>query len=107
MRDRGFNQISLIAEYLSEYYKCKYESSLIQRVKGKDYQSKKILEERSSINSSYFTIKKKIKNKDIILIDDVISTGTTINSLADLLKGNNVIAIALFRGSPSYRYLRK
>lgn len=106
-KERGFNQVSLIAKHLSIYYKCEYNDTIVQRVKGREYQSKKRIKERKEIDSSYFQMNDILGGRDIIILDDVISTGNTINSLADLFIDNNVIAIALFRGSPQYRYLRK
>ncbi len=99
---RGFNQSSLIASQLSKKLDFKFDEDILIRKSDSSHQSQATLEERVKLKD-VFELNKEVKNKDIILIDDVISTGTTINRAAQKLKGNSINAIALFRGRPRYQ----
>jgi len=99
---RGFNQSALIASQLSKKLDFKFDENILVRKKDSSHQSQATLEERLKLKD-VFELNKEVKNKDIILIDDVISTGTTINKAAQKLKGNSINAIALFRGRPRYQ----
>jgi competence protein ComFC len=99
---RGFNQSSLIASQLSKKLDFKFDENILVRKKDSSHQSQATLEERLKLKD-VFELNKEVKNKDIILIDDVISTGTTINKAAQKLKGNSINVIALFRGRPRYQ----
>lgn len=99
---RGFNQSALIASQLSKKLDFKFDENILVRKKDSSHQSQATLEERLKLKD-VFELNKEVKNKDIVLIDDVISTGTTINKAAQKLKGNSINAIALFRGRPRYQ----
>jgi len=99
---RGFNQSSLIATHISKKLGLKFDEDILVRKKDSSHQSQATFEERVRMKD-VFELNKVVKNKEIILIDDVISTGTTINRAAQKLKGNSINAIALFRGRPRYQ----
>lgn len=98
---RGFNQSSLIATHISKELSLKIDEDILIRKRDSSHQSQATLEERVKLKG-VFELNKVIKNKEILLIDDVISTGTTINKAAQTLKGNSINAITLFRGLPRY-----
>lgn len=99
--DRGFNQSSLIGKQIADYCNCQFIGDIIHRVGSGEFQSKSSVRKRESLGE-VFKLKKKIQNKDILIIDDVITTGTTLNRVAKTLKDNRIKAIALFRGHPRY-----
>jgi predicted amidophosphoribosyltransferase len=99
---RGFNQSSLIATHISKELGLKIDEDILVRKKDSSHQSQATFEERVRMKD-VFELNKVLKNKEIILIDDVISTGTTLNRAAQTLKGNSINAIALFRGRPRYQ----
>jgi ComF family protein len=98
---RGFNQTLLIADYLSMKLGYEVVNNLVSRVGDSRYQSKASFEQRKKLGD-IFEIKEKVTGKNIIIVDDVITTGSTLNSLAKTLKGNSVKAITLFRGRPHF-----
>ncbi|MCD4811086.1 hypothetical protein K8R14_00560 [bacterium] len=108
-KERGFNQSSLLATNISNYYKCRIDSNILKRIGGDKHQSQQSLRDRGYLEKDIFKINngKKMVGEDIILIDDVISTGTTLNRACHSLKGNHIYAITLFRGKPRYQYLRQ
>ena len=106
-KDRGFNQSLLLANLLSKHFRCEIKTNVIKRIGNHNYQSQQNLKERLSLNEEIFEIQENIIGKNIVLIDDVISTGTTLNRACNKLEGNSVCAITLFRGKPHYQYLRE
>jgi len=88
---RGFNQSEEIAKHLALKINSQVISDVIVRVQETDTQSKKSLSERWDNISGAFQLvnPKAIKNKTIMILDDVITTGTTIaHCLRALEKGN-------------------
>ncbi len=91
---RGYNQSDILSGYISDKLKIDYEKKLLKRVKNTRQQSKlskKVrhfnLEKAFKINKKYVD---KLDNIKVILVDDVISTGTTIDVISKLLKENGV-----------------
>ncbi|MDP2090417.1 MAG: phosphoribosyltransferase family protein [Candidatus Gracilibacteria bacterium] len=87
---RGYNHSELMAKIVSKDLGIKIESKLIKKVKKTRQQSKLNKEERmNNLNDSFILNDKKIINKHnkiVIIIDDVISTGSTINEMSKLFK---------------------
>ena len=90
MLKRKYNQASLIATHLSKIYKkpVLYTTLLRQRAtKSQGHLS--IVERKKNISGAFFVKHiKKIKGKNILLIDDVFTTGATVNECAKILKRN-------------------
>ena len=92
-RQRGFNQSKLLANNIAEYFNLETVDAL-KRIKNTKPQAQfKNSEQRIKNVKDCFTIKEPlisaIKNKNILLIDDVFTTGTTINEAIRILKQNS------------------
>jgi ComF family protein len=101
IKKRGFNQSALIAKELSMKLNIPIVEDSLVRDRDKRYQAKLEVKERKSLKK-VFSVTKEIENKEIILIDDVVTTGSTINKAAMSFKNKSIKAIALFRGRPHY-----
>jgi ComF family protein len=101
LRKRGFNQSGLVARGLSKELDIEIIENFLVRDGDNRYQSHLHVEERKNLKD-VFNTNNKIINKDIVLIDDVITTGTTINRAAKAIGKKDLKAIALFRGNPHY-----
>jgi ComF family protein len=86
---RGFNQAELIAQVVSSNADIKINCHDLIKIKHNGPQTKlKADKRRKNVHGAYRWVGKKIKNKNIILIDDVITTGATLNECAKILKKN-------------------
>ncbi len=87
LKMRGYNQSAMLAKGLSEALQIADLSNYVQRSKFTETQTKKTRIERSDNVSSVFGVldKKVFEGKHVLLIDDVITTGATIESCANEL----------------------
>lgn len=94
---RGYNQAHLMAKRFSRQLSLPYDESLVVRVKHNDSQMGKTGGERRKNLANAFCINKKIpKNiKHVVLIDDVVTTGTTASEISKVLKNAGVETITL------------
>jgi ComF family protein len=101
LRWRGFNQSELIAQIFANYFNLKLETDILFRVKHSKPQSEiNDLNQRKLNVNKCFQIqnKDKIKNKNILLIDDIITTGSTVNEAVSVLKSagaRKIIVLAI------------
>ena len=83
---RGFNQSELIAKSFNEDYNYKINYDL-KRIKDTKVQSSLNEKERAeNIKNCFVWAGQDLKDKVIILVDDVITTGATLNEAARILK---------------------
>lgn len=95
-RQRGYNQSELITkEIASKLENLEYQNKVLQKVKHTIPQSSLSKEQRKrNVENVYKIInKEKIKNKKVILFDDIYTTGATVKEIAKLLKQNGVSKI--------------
>jgi len=98
---RGFNQAELLASFVAEKFNLELNNNLLIRKKYTSPQTKLNSKKRKVNILNAFEIKKSVSFENILLIDDVITTGATINEIARVLKNNGtkkVFGIALARG---------
>jgi len=86
---RGFNQAQLLAEKLAKQLHIPILTKTVSRAKETVAQENLSLTERKKNLSKAFDIsvnkKQNIQGRRIIIIDDVVTTGATVNSLAKAL----------------------
>ncbi len=83
---RGYNQSELIAREMSELYSIKY-MNLLSRIKWTQSQTSLSRRQRRKNLKRAFQVKQKINliNKSILLIDDVLTTGSTLAACTNKL----------------------
>lgn len=96
-RVRGYNQCSLIAKGLSETAGIPSIEGNLIRVSASESQTRKGREQRWASLQEAFEVKKpkSLEGKHILLIDDVITTGATIEACATALASANGIKISV------------
>ncbi|NRA13597.1 MAG: ComF family protein [Crocinitomicaceae bacterium] len=84
---RGYNQSEALAKGLSEILNVPVKSNYTRRTEHTETQTKKSRFQRWDNVSSVFSIHKSVKGlKHIIIIDDVITTGSTMEALITSIK---------------------
>ena len=93
--ERGFNQSYLLATHISSQFNIPITNNILYRKKNIQHQANLNKKQRLKNIQNSFAIKntKIIKNKSIVLIDDIITTGATLNEQAKLLKQNNARSV--------------
>ena len=88
MKTRGYNQSLLIAKEISKITNIKMEDNILIKQKNNTKQStlNKIYREQNVIDAYKLLEKGKIENKNILLIDDIYTTGATVNECSKMLK---------------------
>mgnify|MGYP000999516454 CR=1 FL=1 len=88
LRDRGFNQSLLLARQLANKWMIPLDFSLLKRQKSTLSQTGLNKKEREENIRGAFAVseKKKATGKKIILVDDVYTTGATLNECAKTLR---------------------
>lgn len=99
---RWYNQSEILAKYIWKELNISYNFKIIKKIKHTTQQSKLSKLKRENNLKNTFKINDKyldeIRWKTIILVDDVVSTWTTINEISKLFKKNwvkNVIGIVI------------
>lgn len=79
LKQRGFNQTEVLAKEISKHIKTKVDSKSLIRVKETPSQRELSREEREKNLLCAFQLKdnSKVKGKNVLLIDDVYTTGST------------------------------
>lgn len=86
-RQRGYNQSEWIARGLNSILKLPVDTTSLRRVKETETQTRKLVYERWQNVQNIFAVTdaKALEGKHILLIDDVITTGSTIGACAEAL----------------------
>jgi competence protein ComFC len=88
-RWRGFNQAEAIAKVVAQNFNLEINSQNLIRIKHRQAQSKLNEQQRLSNVANCFSWRgKNLARTDIVLVDDVITTGATLNECAKVLKQN-------------------
>lgn len=89
-RERGFNQAKLITKNLVEKLNLEFCDALVRLKNTKSQAQARDTEERAKNVKDCFKIihPELVKEKNIILVDDVFTSGATINEAVKILKQN-------------------
>jgi len=88
--ERGYNQSDYIAKEISKRSGIRMQHNVIHRVRYTQSQTTMPLKEREQNIAKAFKVKRKkmIKGKNLLLVDDVITTGVTVKECGKVLKDN-------------------
>ena len=101
--ERGFNQIEIFLEYLDIKYKK------IERIKNtKHMYALKDNKKREKNVQSAFKNSLNLENKNVLIVDDIVTSGATINSISEeLRKDNENVNIKVFSIAVAKHFIMK
>ena len=85
LKERGFNQSQLLAKDLATLVDLPVKELLLKVAESDDL-AKHSKKERKEILKGSFSAKEKLHGEKVLLIDDVLTTGSTVNECARVLK---------------------
>lgn len=87
-KERGYNQSELIAKEIAQKTSIEYNNQCLFKTKNIIEQSKLNKEERQKNIQGVYKLhnQKMLQNKKILLIDDIYTTGSTVNECSRILK---------------------
>lgn len=105
-KERGYNQSELIAEHLSQKLHLPLVNDAVIKIKDNDRQmGLTIAKRRENVKGVYKPQNREIvKGKKVLLVDDILTTGSTLSEVARQLKiaGASVV-YGLVVASPQYK----
>lgn len=88
---RGYNQSEELAKAISEYCKVPVNISLVKRVKNTAPLKFSDREGRqNNMKRAFIVCENVVKLSTVILVDDIVTTGSTLDSIAGILKAKGV-----------------
>lgn len=97
LRDRGFDQSFVLAKKISSHFRLPSIADNVVRIKKTVSQVGLSKPKRIENTQGAFMVKRpaELKGKNILLIDDVMTTGATVNECAKVLKKAGVQSISV------------
>ena len=93
-RERGYNQAELVAAELSRLTGIRMYGDLVRRVRKTVPQKELTIQERQNNLKKAFNISTNVvKLNKVILVDDIYTTGSTLDAVAMELKRHGVKAV--------------
>ncbi len=88
--ERGFNQSYYLAKGMSRFLNIPVAQKYLKRIRFTETQTNLTLDERADNMLGAFKVKKRemVKGKNILIVDDVITTGATVSECAKVLLEN-------------------
>lgn len=109
MMERGYNQAEIITKVLAKICNVEYNGNALKRT-GKTVAMRSLspFERRENLKGAFEVLsaeRKAIEGKNILLIDDIYTTGATADECAAVLKeaGSNEVYIFSFASAPNKR----
>ena len=102
LRQRGFNQSIELARVLSKKLNIAIEYDAVTRSRSTTSQMGLDAKARRKNIKGAFSMVKKLKAKHVLIVDDVMTTGSTVDELAKILKRNGVerVGVLSFARAP-------
>ena len=104
LEKRGYNQAGVLAEALGKKLGIPVDEKNLKRRKNTKPQKELNHRERQKNMKNAFIVRKKLKEENILLVDDIYTTGSTIEEAAKELKkagAQNIFFLTIAIGADS------
>lgn len=97
-RQRGFNQSEMLTKNMAKHLEVEHIPNLIIRNRFTRTQTQLGKTDRKKNVNGAFDLNKKynVAGKNVLIIDDVFTTGSTLNSISQVLRSNQVEKVFAF-----------
>jgi ComF family protein len=86
LKERGYNQASLLARKIANHFKITFRDDIIYQTRYRKPQAPLTGKERKKNIENCFLAKGDCRGKNILLIDDIFTTGSTVKTCSHALK---------------------
>ena len=95
--DRGYNQVDKFGQQIAEALNTKYDDDVLIKITNTKTQTKKSRFSRWTNNEELFALKDihTIENKHILLVDDIMTTGSTLEACINVLSHASNVRISV------------
>ena len=94
LRERGYNQAELLAREVAKTLDLPMEANAVERVShGPPQARSRALEERGASVQGAFEARARVDGRRILLVDDVCTTGATLDACAQALKAGGAACV--------------
>jgi ComF family protein len=106
LKERGYNQVALVARPLAYQLGLQYESAAL--VKARDTRSQvglTISQRSENVQDAYQADSQVVKGKNVLIMDDVATTGSTISACTTALlsaRAQEVYVLTIARALPHH-----
>lgn len=91
LKKRGYNQAALIARELSRLLNIPYNDTILIRKTSTKVQKNLSAKDREiNLKKAFIVRKNSVKLKSALVVDDIYTTGSTIDAIAQCLKGAGI-----------------
>lgn len=92
---RGYNQAALLSKQIAKYYDVKIDHDSVYRIHRSDMGHKNAKQRAENISGVFKVIRPdNIKDKNILVVDDVMTTGATFAELNKVLKKSGAKSVS-------------
>jgi ComF family protein len=94
-RERGYNQSALLARELGNRIRCKVAPGLLRRIRPTATQTNLTAPQRLSNVKNAFQCRRRkwLAGRRVLLVDDVMTTGATVNACSKALKKGGAVSV--------------
>jgi ComF family protein len=90
---RSFNQAEIIADKMALKHNLIFDSRLLKKVRKTKPQASLTYAQRQTNLKNAFKLTRSVKGENFLIVDDVCTTFSTINTISRLLKNNGAESV--------------